>query len=210
MDGVKVGHDALLPGAQGLAGPFGCLNSARYVLPPSILINHISLMSNSLPYTITDTEYHGAQWELWKIVSTELEPTHSNVTNSSVLSRPSNLSKRNSPMRILKLHWVCWRHCKWEDLRIRARLLRRWLVWWRGIIVGRRWSTRGECWIFWVGMRVAMSMCFSSLNRKSMYWWFLFVWRYHVGRHVANLQVVNTYEGTYVCRFLILSEVLSS
>lgn len=22
--------------------------------------------------------------------------------------------------------------------------------------------------------------------------------RYHVGRHVANLQVVNTYEGTYV------------
>ena len=31
MDGVKVSHDALLPGAQGLAGPFGCLNSARFV-----------------------------------------------------------------------------------------------------------------------------------------------------------------------------------
>jgi hypothetical protein len=24
--------------------------------------------------------------------------------------------------------------------------------------------------------------------------------RYHVGRHVANLQVVNTYEGTYLAR----------
>ncbi|KQT88594.1 acyl-CoA dehydrogenase [Aurantimonas sp. Leaf443] len=30
MDGVEVGEDALLPGVSGLAGPFGCLNRARY------------------------------------------------------------------------------------------------------------------------------------------------------------------------------------
>jgi glutaryl-CoA dehydrogenase len=30
MDGVEVGEDALLPGAEGLQGPFGCLNRARY------------------------------------------------------------------------------------------------------------------------------------------------------------------------------------
>jgi glutaryl-CoA dehydrogenase len=30
MDGVEVGKDALLPGAEGLKGPFGCLNRARY------------------------------------------------------------------------------------------------------------------------------------------------------------------------------------
>jgi glutaryl-CoA dehydrogenase len=30
LDGVAVGEDALLPGASGLAGPFGCLNRARY------------------------------------------------------------------------------------------------------------------------------------------------------------------------------------
>ena len=30
MDGVEVGEDALLPGAEGLGGPFGCLNRARY------------------------------------------------------------------------------------------------------------------------------------------------------------------------------------
>ena len=30
MDGVEVGEDALLPGAEGLKGPFGCLNRARY------------------------------------------------------------------------------------------------------------------------------------------------------------------------------------
>jgi len=30
MDGVEVGEDALLPEVQGLRGPFGCLNRARY------------------------------------------------------------------------------------------------------------------------------------------------------------------------------------
>lgn len=30
MDDVEVGEDALLPDVQGLAGPFGCLNRARY------------------------------------------------------------------------------------------------------------------------------------------------------------------------------------
>ncbi|HKQ84830.1 MAG TPA: acyl-CoA dehydrogenase [Steroidobacteraceae bacterium] len=30
MDGVEIGADHLLPGVSGLAGPFGCLNRARY------------------------------------------------------------------------------------------------------------------------------------------------------------------------------------
>ena len=30
MDGVELGEEALLPGAEGLSGPFGCLNRARY------------------------------------------------------------------------------------------------------------------------------------------------------------------------------------
>ncbi|MFF2389253.1 acyl-CoA dehydrogenase family protein [Agromyces sp. NPDC058104] len=30
LDGVRVGGDAILPGARGLSGPFGCLNEARY------------------------------------------------------------------------------------------------------------------------------------------------------------------------------------
>ena len=30
MDGVEVGEDAILPNVQGLKGPFGCLNRARY------------------------------------------------------------------------------------------------------------------------------------------------------------------------------------
>jgi len=30
LDDIKVGADALLPGAEGMSGPFGCLNRARY------------------------------------------------------------------------------------------------------------------------------------------------------------------------------------
>ena len=30
MDGVDVGEDALLPNVEGLKGPFGCLNRARF------------------------------------------------------------------------------------------------------------------------------------------------------------------------------------
>jgi glutaryl-CoA dehydrogenase len=30
LDGVEVGEEALLPGVEGLKGPFGCLNRARY------------------------------------------------------------------------------------------------------------------------------------------------------------------------------------
>ena len=30
MDNVEVGEDALLPNVEGLKGPFGCLNRARY------------------------------------------------------------------------------------------------------------------------------------------------------------------------------------
>ncbi|SDG90760.1 acyl-CoA dehydrogenase [Pelagibacterium luteolum] len=30
MEGVEVGEDALLPNAEGMSGPFGCLNRARY------------------------------------------------------------------------------------------------------------------------------------------------------------------------------------
>ncbi len=37
LDGVEVGEDALLPGAEGLKGPFGCLNRARYGIAWGVL-----------------------------------------------------------------------------------------------------------------------------------------------------------------------------
>lgn len=37
MDGVEVGEDALLPNAEGLKGPFGCLNRARYGISWGVL-----------------------------------------------------------------------------------------------------------------------------------------------------------------------------
>lgn len=37
MDGVEVGEDALLPNVQGLKGPFGCLNRARFGISWGVL-----------------------------------------------------------------------------------------------------------------------------------------------------------------------------
>ena len=37
MDNVEVGEDALLPGVEGLKGPFGCLNRARYGIAWGVL-----------------------------------------------------------------------------------------------------------------------------------------------------------------------------
>ena len=37
MQGVEVGEDALLPGVEGLKGPFGCLNRARYGISWGVL-----------------------------------------------------------------------------------------------------------------------------------------------------------------------------
>ncbi len=37
LDGVEVGEDALLPNVQGLKGPFGCLNRARYGISWGVL-----------------------------------------------------------------------------------------------------------------------------------------------------------------------------
>jgi glutaryl-CoA dehydrogenase len=37
MDGVEVGEDALLPGVEGMKGPFGCLNRARYGISWGVL-----------------------------------------------------------------------------------------------------------------------------------------------------------------------------
>ena len=37
MEGVEVGDDALLPNVEGLKGPFGCLNRARYGISWGVL-----------------------------------------------------------------------------------------------------------------------------------------------------------------------------
>ncbi|MEJ2022524.1 MAG: acyl-CoA dehydrogenase family protein, partial [Maritimibacter sp.] len=37
MDNVEVGEDALLPGVEGMSGPFGCLNRARYGISWGVL-----------------------------------------------------------------------------------------------------------------------------------------------------------------------------
>ena len=51
MDNVEVGEDALLPHVQGLKGPFGCLNRARYGISWGVLGAAMSCFDTALEYT---------------------------------------------------------------------------------------------------------------------------------------------------------------
>ncbi|RYH09163.1 acyl-CoA dehydrogenase [Tropicimonas sp. IMCC6043] len=50
MDRVEVGEDALLPGVEGLKGPFGCLNRARYGIAWGVLGAAEDCWQRSLQY----------------------------------------------------------------------------------------------------------------------------------------------------------------
>ena len=82
MDGVEVGEDALLPHVQGLKGPFGCLNRARY----------------------------GISWGALGLQSSAGTPRANTVltaSNSTSLWHRRNCSRRNWPTCRRKLHSAC-------------------------------------------------------------------------------------------------------
>jgi glutaryl-CoA dehydrogenase len=57
MDGVEVGEDALLPNAEGLKGPFGCLNRARYGIGWGVLGAAEACYSAARQYTLDRKQF---------------------------------------------------------------------------------------------------------------------------------------------------------
>ncbi|MEN3748555.1 acyl-CoA dehydrogenase [Sphingomonas sp. HF-S3] len=57
MDGVEVGEDALLPDVQGLKGPFGCLNRARYGIAWGVMGAAEACMEASRQYTLDRAQF---------------------------------------------------------------------------------------------------------------------------------------------------------
>ena len=59
------------------------------------------------------------------------------------------------------------------------------------------------CLTSWEEMHVLMSRFFFKIFFFTTHidWLLLFEFRYHIGRHVANLQVTNTYEGQFFSLF---------
>ena len=57
MDGVEVGEDALLPDVQGLKGPFGCLNRARYGIAWGTMGAAEACMHTARQYTLDRAQF---------------------------------------------------------------------------------------------------------------------------------------------------------
>jgi glutaryl-CoA dehydrogenase len=57
MDGVEVGEDALLPEVQGLKGPFGCLNRARYGIAWGTMGAAEACMHGARQYTLDRQQF---------------------------------------------------------------------------------------------------------------------------------------------------------
>ncbi len=57
MDGVEVGEDALLPGVEGLKGPFGCLNRARFGIAWGVMGAAEACWHQALQYGLDRTQF---------------------------------------------------------------------------------------------------------------------------------------------------------
>ncbi len=57
LDGVEVGEDALLPEVQGLKGPFGCLNRARYGIAWGTMGAAEACMNAARQYTLDRAQF---------------------------------------------------------------------------------------------------------------------------------------------------------
>ncbi len=71
MDGVEVGEEALLPGVSGLAGPFGCLNRARYGISWGVMGAAEDCWRRSRQYTL-DRKQFGRPLAATQLVQTKL------------------------------------------------------------------------------------------------------------------------------------------
>lgn len=69
MDNVEVGEDALLPGVEGLKGPFGCLNRARYGIAWGVMGAAEDCWNRSLQYGLDRKQFDKplAQTQLFQL-----------------------------------------------------------------------------------------------------------------------------------------------
>jgi len=69
MDNVEVGEDALLPNVEGLKGPFGCLNRARYGIAWGVMGAAEDCWNRALQYGMDRTQFNKplAQTQLYQL-----------------------------------------------------------------------------------------------------------------------------------------------
>ena len=164
MDEVEVGEDALLPNVEGLKGPFGCLNRARYGIGWGVMGAAEACYSAARQYTL-DRKQFGRPLAATQLVQLKLANMITEIT-----------------------------------LGLQAALrVGRWLE--EGTLVPEAISLikRNNCGKALDIARIARDM--HGGNGISA--------EYQVIRHAANLETVNTYEGTHDVHALIMGRAIT-
>ncbi len=164
LDGVEVGDDALLPNVQGLKGPFGCLNRARYGIGWGAMGAAEACLEAARAYTL-DRKQFGVPLASKQLVQLKLADM---MTEIGLGLQASLRIGRRMEEGVLQ-----------PDLISLAK--------------------RNNCGKALAIARVARDM--HGGNGISA--------EFHVIRHAANLETVNTYEGTHDIHGLILGRAIT-
>ena len=164
MDEVEVGEDALLPNVQGLKGPFGCLNRARYGIGWGTMGAAEACFAAARSYTL-DRKQFGRPLAATQLVQLKLANM---VTEISLgLQAALRVGRRLEAGQLIP-----------ESISL---------------------LKRNNCGKALDIARVARDM--HGGNGISA--------EYQVMRHAANLETVNTYEGTHDVHALILGRAIT-
>src|SRR3954466_2348539 len=164
MDQVEVGEDALLPNVDGLKGPFGCLNRARYGISWGSMGAAEACYAAARQYTL-DRKQFGRPLAATQLVQLKLANMATEITLGLQAS-----------------------------LRVGRRLE-------AGELIPETISLvkRNNCGKALEIARIARDM--HGGNGISA--------EFHVMRHAANLETVNTYEGTHDVHALIMGRAIT-
>ncbi|TDL18545.1 acyl-CoA dehydrogenase NM domain-like protein [Rickenella mellea] len=164
MDSVKVTHEAVLPKAQGLSGPFSCLNNARF----------------------------GISWGVMGALEDCIERTRAYALERHQFKRPlASFQLVQKKLVDAQTEVALGLHASLQVGRLKD----------EGKLAPEMISMvkRNNCGKALQHSRVVLDILGGNACADE----------YHVGRHVANLQVTNTYEGTHDIHALILGKAMT-
>ena len=171
MDSVKVGHDALLPHGQGLSAPFSCLNSARYGISWGVMGALEDCIQKALMYALERKQFK-RPLASFQLVQKKLADAQTEAALGLQASLQIGRLKDAGKLAPEMVSMVKRNNCGKALQHSRVVL---------DVLGGNASSDEYVC-------RICESHARAKLSSLE---------RYHIGRHVANLQVVNTYEGVY-------------
>ncbi len=164
MDGVEIGEDALLPNVEGLKGPFGCLNRARYGIGWGSMGAAEACYAAARRYTL-DRKQFGKPLAANQLVPLKLANMATEITLG--LQAALRVGRRVEAGELIP-----------ETISL---------------------IKRNNCGKALDIARIARDM--HGGNGISA--------EFHVMRHAANLETVNTYEGTHDVHALIMGRAIT-